>query len=170
MLELEVKILNVDVKQMQNRLKQLRAKKLFEGPVRSVFFDTQKGELKRSGTLLRLRRKKDRSILTLKRRRADKTVKAAEEYESGIDRYDEVQAILERLGYVAYKSDSKHRISYRLKRSLVEIDIRKDVPPYIEIESPTRREVKEIVMLLGYTMDETRPWSTGELLKSYKKP
>ncbi|NLB19305.1 MAG: hypothetical protein GX829_00335 [Clostridium sp.] len=37
--------------------------------------------------------------------------------------------------------------------------------PYLEVESPTEEELKEVVELLGYTMEETSSLSIYEILR-----
>jgi adenylate cyclase class 2 len=62
----------------------------------------------------------------------------------------------------------KYRESYRYKSTLIEIDINEKgfCPfPYIEIETACEEELKEVVELLGYSMEHTTSKTIYEILK-----
>ena len=72
------------------------------------------------------------------------------------------------LGLILKSSIKKSRESYKYKNTLVEIDIndKSFCPfPYIEIETNEEDELKEVVSLLGYTMEDTTSKTIYEILK-----
>ena len=62
----------------------------------------------------------------------------------------------------------RRRISFKIKKSLVELDFYQGIPPSLEVESPRKEELKQIVELLGYTMEQTKRWSGKKLLEHYR--
>ncbi|MEM9984178.1 MAG: CYTH domain-containing protein, partial [Bacteroidota bacterium] len=67
--EIEVKILEIDRAQVEQRLKALGATLSFDGEMIALFFDFADRRIKSAGSVLRLRKEGDRSVLTHKRPR-----------------------------------------------------------------------------------------------------
>ena len=70
MLEIEAKILEIDKKDLETKLRRLGAKKTRERKVESQFFDFSKNSLRKKGTILRLRLDGKRQCLLLRKRKA----------------------------------------------------------------------------------------------------
>ena len=71
------------------------------------------------------------------------------------------------LGLTLVESIKKYRESYKYKNTLIEIDINDEsfCPfPYLEIETNNEEELKEVVTLLGYTMEDTTSKTIYEIL------
>ena len=167
--EIEVKIIEIVVGKTIERLDALGATKVFEGPLSTVHLDFANNELKKKGKMLRIRQKDGKCIITLKVKKKDPEAKVMDEFETEVKKPDEIYEIFSKLGLIVIAKDSKKRISYRLKNSLVEINTYEGIPPFLEVESPNKDEMKEIVGLLGYDMKDTRTWDGGELLEHYRK-
>ncbi len=161
--EIEVKILEVDRDKIISRLNECGAQKIFEGTLHSIYLETSKGKV------LRLRRKGDKTILTLKVKKEDAEFKVNTEYEIEVDNFEETRRIFRHLGYTEKREDNKKRISYVLKNSVVEIDEFPGIPPFLEIESESKEEIKKIVALLGFSFSQTTPWSGKEVVEYYHK-
>ena len=94
-----------------------------------------------------------------------------EENETEILDSKEGENIFKALGLQLIESISKFRESYKYKETLVEIDIndKSFCPfPYIELESNNEEELKELVELLGYSMNDTTSKTIYEILKEEK--
>ena len=94
-----------------------------------------------------------------------------EENETEILNCKEGENIFKALGLQLIESISKSRESYKYKETLVEIDIndKSFCPfPYIELESNNEEELKELVELLGYSMNDTTSKTIYEILKEEK--
>jgi len=165
--EIEVKILNIDKVAIVEKLLQLGAKKVFEGPMNSVYLDNENNTLTDGKKMLRLRQKGEKNIVTLKIRKPNEFAKICNEYEINVCDFDKARAIFKLLGFTEYATDLRKRLSFKLKNSLVEIDLYDDIPPFLEVESPDIQQLKEIVELLDFSMSDTRKWSGKDVMKFY---
>jgi len=100
-LEIEIKYLDVDHDALRRRLKDLGAHFIGRGFEANVVYDDALRGLKAKGTLLRLREKNSRFVLTLKRSAAEQsaTAKIYEEAETEIANAPALREILSGLGY-----------------------------------------------------------------------
>ena len=85
-----------------------------------------------------------------------------------IEDKDSMRKILEGLGLGVFREYEKYRESYRFKDLLFEIEIYPEIPPLIEIEAPDLERMEEGVRMLGYTMDDAKPYNGWQLLEMYK--
>ena len=81
MKEIEVKILDIDRKEVEKKLVSLGARKIFDGILEARYYDFQDYHLKKSGVSLRLRKENKRVVLTLKKKVPDANLKVRDEYE-----------------------------------------------------------------------------------------
>ena len=169
MREIEVKFLEIDKEKIIEKLKSLGAKKSFEGNIEALYFDTSKKELKKKGIILRLRKRGDISELTLKKWISVVNAKVMEEKESKVEDFQEIRNILHNLGYREIVRRRKCRITYKLDDISFEIDKIADLPCYLEIEAPSIEKIRHAVDLLGLSMEDSKPWSEGEVRRHYKK-
>jgi len=166
--EIEVKILNIDKEKIIKKLLELGAEKVFDGPMKTIYLDLN-NELRNSGKMLRIRQKGDKCIVTLKIKKEDSGTKINDEYETEVKNFEEAIKLFQNLGFKVFATDFRKRISYKIKNSLVEINIYDDIPPFLEVEAPTKEELKEIVNLLGFSLDQTKTWTGKEVLDFYKR-
>jgi adenylate cyclase, class 2 len=115
-LEIEIKYLDVDHKVLRERLQALSAQNCGRGFESNVVYDTVARSLKAKGTLLRLREKDNRFILTLKRATdtPSSTAKIYEESETEIMNAPGLREILAGLGYLPALRYEKVREKWRL--------------------------------------------------------
>jgi len=165
--EIEVKILEINREKVVARLAELGAVKVFDGEMKTVYLDSESGLGK--GKMLRMRLKGDKFIVTLKIKKKDREAKVSEELETEVEDFGNMMKIFENLGFMEVSVDERVRTSYKIKNSLVEIDSYEDIPEFLEVESPDKKELKEIVGLLGFSMDQTKTWTRRELLRFYGK-
>ena len=98
MKELEVKILEVNRKKIEEILANLGAKKVFEGSIQTLFFDFEDGRIVKARDVLRLRKEPNNIELTYKKVHYTESLKAAEEYSVEISDMEEMKKILDELG------------------------------------------------------------------------
>ncbi len=165
--EIEIKILEIDKDRIIKRIKSLGGRLIEEGVMRSFIFDTEKKELKHSGKLLRLRDLNNKKTITYKKAKEQGTIKVRKEIETEIADIQNMKDILEGIGMVQVAEDLRYRTSFKLKDSRIEIDEYKDIPVYLEIESPDKQELQEIVRMLGYSMKDTTSETYNEVRKRY---
>ncbi len=139
MKEIEIKIIEIDRKSVEDNLATLGAAKTFDGDVESWFFDFQDGRITRARNLLRLRRIGNRTDLAFKKFVESQSAKVRNEYEVSISDFETMRLILESLGFISTWRMEKHRTSYVLSGG-VHVDIDKysgglsHIPELMEIE------------------------------------
>jgi len=175
--EIELRIIDIDVKEIRKKLLNLNCLKVKqENQINNIYDFSDKRLLLGKG-YARIRTVKDDlknstiHYITTKKLISQKKYKIMDEHESEIK--DEVSAkgIFEALGLELMQSIKKYRESYKYKNTLIEIDINEKefCPfPYIEIESSSEPEIEEVVRLLGYSLEDTTSKSIYEILKSKK--
>lgn len=177
-MEIEVKILDINLDNLKNNLKALNAKKIKNELQNNYIYDFTNKSLINSGGYARIRvvknleDNKSKVYMTVKKLVSKEIYKKMNEYESLIESREVGENIFKALGLVIQDTITKTRESYKVKNSLVEIDINEKefIPfPYIEIESPTEKELEEVVKLLGFTMEDTTTKSIYEIKKEYGK-
>jgi adenylate cyclase, class 2 len=117
---------------------------------RNLIFDTHDQSLRASGRLLRLREAGTGSVITYKGPAETGKHKSREETEVGVANFDEMQVILERLGYrVTFRYD-KHRTEFCLTGSpgIATID-ETPVGTFMELEGAPEW-IDEIAEHLGF--------------------
>jgi adenylate cyclase class IV len=67
MKEIEVKVLNVDKQEIEERLSELGAKQIFDGEIKTCFFDFKDCSIVKAKNVLRLRKEGMKSVLTFKK-------------------------------------------------------------------------------------------------------
>lgn len=169
MKEIEVKILEVDKEEVIKKLKELGAKKVFDGKIKTSYFDSDDEWLKRDGKVLRLREKGRELKLTIKKGISKEEAKIMEEFEVGLDEFEPIKNILNGLGLKEIQKIVKHRASYVLGDMHFEFDTHTGIPTFLEIEGPSLEKVKDYVEILGYSMEDTKPWSVWDVLEYYEK-
>ena len=166
MREVEVKILNISVGELEEALLALGAERVFDGDVYSLFFEGVE-----EGETLRLRRMNGTTYLTHKQPR-EGAAKVKEETEVEVRDFDTAKQLLEALGYRAGAEVLKHRTSYALPDVRFEIDNHRgqlsDIPPFLEIEAPTEEEVFAWADRLGYSRHECKPWTILDIAEHYQ--
>jgi len=165
MREVEVKILEVNKEELLKKLESLGAKKIFDGRVEAIYFETRDEK-----QTLRLRKNGGENELVLKTLNDDSEVKDAEELHVTTNSFQYTKKILEKLGFKPKKTRiNKHRESYKLNSVRFEIDTIDGLPTFLEIEASNKEEVLAWVEKLGFSKNDAKPWTGKQVLKHYKK-
>ncbi|MGG7162644.1 class IV adenylate cyclase [Clostridium ihumii] len=172
--EIETRIIDINVDDIRNKLKNLNASKVKEESQVNNIFDFSDRRMLNAKGYARIREVFDhisnRNIyyMTTKKLLSQEKYKIMDECEVEISNGDEGKKIFNSLGLELVESIKKFRESYQYKNTLIEIDINDPsfCPfPYIEIESLYEDEIIEVVGLLGYTMNDTTSKTIYEILK-----
>lgn len=172
--EIEAKILDIDVDAVIVRLRALGATVKFDGELDAIYYDHHDLGVRERKETLRVRKEGDKTVLAFKRK-ADKSsgMKEAEELEVEVADAQTLHAILGALGCIQYHRLRKHRIEFTLGDAHVAIDTYKGevsfVPPFAEIEAPTKDEVLRVAALLGFPPESCLPWGGKDVEKHYRK-
>ena len=169
MQEIEVKILEVDKEEVIRKLKDFGAKEIFEGEIIAIYFDFEGQKLTKGGKLLRLRKMGEKVELTFKQMISREKAKIMEEYEVKLTEFDVIKKILNELGLKEFRKVIKHRVSYTLNNIHFELDTFPDIPAFLEIEAPSIEKIREFTHKLGFSIEDTRPWSIWDVLEYYGK-
>ena len=174
MRELETRIVDINVEEIRSKLIKLGALKVKEEYQINNIYDFEDNRLLNSKGYARIRiiddRITDKEIvyMTTKKMLSQDTFKVMEENETIVEDKEAANKIFLSLGLVLKQSIKKYRESYKLKDSLIEIDIndKNFCPfPYLEIETSSEEKLKVILDLIGYTMDDTTSKTIYEILE-----
>ena len=168
MKEIEIKILNINVEEIKKKISNLGAEKVFDGEVHTISIDFPEEKLHGNGEFLRVRKVGNKVEFCFKGKKENSQFKTREEIEVTTSNFEDTIEILEKLGLKKFHDIKKHRESYKLGNIHFEIDTYPDFPTFLEIEAPTKEEVKEYVEKLGYTMEQTTNLSSYQLRAKQK--
>lgn len=173
--ELEVKVLNVDINEIENKLKKLNATLIKKELQVNTLIDSHNRPIKTiADGYLRVRESKDlvsnrkTTTLTFKKNVDNKNLRENIEYNVEVKDRDSIVELLKVLGYDNIKLGYKERTSYSLNGARIDIDIwDKDTYPYpyIEIEVETQEKLYEIINQLGISREKISTKSILELRK-----
>jgi adenylate cyclase, class 2 len=170
--EVEVKILEVDRNAIVNKLTSIGAKKVFDGPFHAVCYDTPEKSISGKRNLLRLRREGERTVMTYKRFVSNEEAKVREEVETEVVDFDEMDTLLQAMGYEPWLVMEKRRTSYKWEDVKIEIDSyggdHSYIPVFVEIEGSSLREVAYTAQILGYERDALKSWNAVDLIEHYR--
>ncbi|MBN2880695.1 CYTH domain-containing protein [Candidatus Woesearchaeota archaeon] len=164
--EVEVKILDVDVESISQKIVSLGGAKEFDDHMHAVFY--RKDGINKT---IRLRREGSRSIFCVKEKNDSSDLMIRDEFEVEVSDFGIMNDIILRLGFIKKVEVNKHRIEYKLENCHVAIDIYDDgkIPPFIEVESDNAEDVYSVVSLLGYSKEDCKPWTGHKLMKYYRE-
>ncbi|HNW05864.1 MAG TPA: CYTH domain-containing protein [archaeon] len=170
--EIEVKILEIDKKELERKLKEIGAKKLFsDRKVIQENYDNK--ELKKKSAAIRVRQMGKDVFITYKQfKEIRNNIKSCKEIEFEVSSdFKTVQNLFSVLGLKRYHRIEKTRTTYVLGTTTFDIDtISKPfkIPTYYEIEVKDFKDVDKILKLLKVPKRKALPWGTKKLLKYYE--
>ena len=169
--EIEVKFLNIDPVLMENKLKAIGAKKIFEKLYKRRTFDYPDLRLHKKGAWIRLRDEGEKVTLTYKERIGVKTFDgktnddSMEEIEIIVSDFMKTAELLNRMGFVEKFYEENRRIRYLLEDIEFDIDFWPQLDPYLEIEAPSWEKIDEGIKLLGLNPKDKKIFSTNQVYK-----
>ena len=171
--EIEIKILEIDRKAIEEKLFSLGAKKTFDGEIYGIFYDYEDNSIRKAKDTMRLRMVGDKAFITYKKFVENERAKIRREYETEVSDFESARLILESLGLKEWMSMKKRRTSYELPGVHFELDKHTDqysyVPEFLEIESKDLDTLYRYVEVLGYKKADCRPWTIVEIAGYYSK-
>ena len=174
MLEKEIKILEVNVKEICKKLEKLWAKRTFDGFIHDVYYDFPddgKTKMEANKRLFRVRKKGEEHIYTIKRKR--KKIKKAEwlnakdEHETSITDVESFSKVLEKYGMTKTREKKKHRVSYALAGAEFDIDNYDEIPAFLEIEETSRENINFWIRKLNLENHDILLWGSRKIFKHY---
>lgn len=144
--EYEVRVLEIDQKVIEQKLKDLGAEFKWDNVQRRYVYDFIP---KIDGKWIRLRTNGDKTTLTIKNLVSSK-IDGTQELEIEVDNFDRTNLILKELGYEAKGYQENRRIQYMLNGVEIDIDFWPMIPTYLEIEGPSEEAVYNTLETLGF--------------------
>lgn len=174
--EIEVKVLNIDVDEIQKKLLDKGAVKISSEYQTNYTYVPKDKEFENGYLRIRERivdGKKEPTELTFKEyAKSRKDVRVNDEYTTEISSASNMAKILEELGVVEQYKGEKERISYSYKGQRFDIDIwdKSIYPqPYMEIEFTNVDLMDEIIEDLEIKKDNVTNDSINDLIEKIKK-
>jgi adenylate cyclase class 2 len=171
MTEIEVKILEINRESVENKLIALGARKTFDDDIHAIYYDLWDNSLKKTGKALRLRKEGKRTVLAVKLHGENALAKERVEHEVEVCRFENMRTVLESLGYAPWLEMQKHRTSYELEGTHVELDHyygqHDYIPEFLEIEGRDIETICRCAETLGFSRHDCRPWDVSELIGYY---
>ncbi len=171
MYEVEIKVLDIDRADTEKRLIALGAGKIFDAEIYAVYYDSPGHSVRKAGAAFRLRKEGTKTVLTYKRRVADRDAKVREELEVTVSDFGIMRKVLESAGFSPWLEMRKKRTTYELEGVHFEFDKYLDaydyIPEFLEIEGTDVEEVYRSAEMLGFTRGDCRPWDAVQVAEYY---
>jgi predicted adenylyl cyclase CyaB len=170
MREVEVKVRNIDKREIIKKIEELGAKKIFTGRVIDYRFDTPDRDLSKQGKALRIRQKGKYIYLNLKgKKKSIENITGRDEIGVKISNFKIMHRILNELGYIKIFELNKYRTEYRLDDITFDIDEYVGLDPILEIESDSYEKVEKYINLLGIKSEDIGRVYIREILAAKKR-
>ncbi|MFW6286274.1 MAG: class IV adenylate cyclase [Nanoarchaeota archaeon] len=170
MKEVEVKVRNINKKDIIEKIEKLGGVKNFTGRVIDFRFDTPDRKLSKQGKALRIRRKGKHIYLNLKgKKKSIENITGRDEIGVRIFNLKIMHKILNELGYIKIFELNKYRTEYKLGDVKFDIDEYVGMKPILEIESDSYEMVEKYLEILDIQGDEIGRVYIREILAAKKK-
>ena len=156
-IEYEVRVLEINKEEIQNKLNELGATLVEDVFQRRYVYDFNPVN---PNKWIRLRTNGNTTTLTIKNVESS-NIDGTKEMEIVVDDFDTTNEILNELGYIPRGIQENKRIKYDLNGVEVDIDTWPKIPTYLEIEGSSEEEVFNTLDLLG--IDRTKATSLDVL-------
>jgi len=141
-IEFEAKYPKINKDEIRNKLKEIGAKRVFsERKFVRLTFDNPK--LKKNNSWVRLRNEGSKITMTFKTVDDDKSISGMREVGFEIDDINSAKILLEQIGLKQKGYEENLREEWKLDDVIFEIDTWPKIDPYLEIEAPSEKKVKE---------------------------
>lgn len=169
--EIEVKILNINIEEVENKLKEIGAKRIGEFIQKWKTFDYPDWRLDKEGAWVRLRDEGNEKItLSFKKRLGMKDREGIsgnddgmEEIEIYVNDFNATALIFEKIGFIEKHYTEKKRIKWLKDDVEFDIDIYPEIEPYLEIETTSWEKIDEMVLLLGFKLEDKKIFSANQV-------
>ncbi|MBU5669342.1 class IV adenylate cyclase [Peptoniphilus sp. MSJ-1] len=174
--EIEVKLLDIDINDFEEKLKEIGAQFIKEEDQINITINSTAHKIYKKKGYLRIRIAKSgdevKKYFTFKENISDIKVRDNIEHTTEISDEKELIKILELLDYDKFDKGYKNRKKYTYKNLIIDIDTWDEHTypnPYVEVEGPSIEEIYDFVDELKINRDNISTMSIQELKKSFKK-
>lgn len=148
--EYEVRILEIDPKEMVEKLEKLHATLIFDAMQKRYVYDFKP---KVDSKWIRLRTNGEKTTLAIKNVATSK-IDGTQELEIEVDDFDRCHLILKELGYEERSYQENKRIQYDLNGVEIDIDTWPKMPTYMEVEGASEEAVYHALDVLGIDKED----------------
>ncbi len=161
--EYEVRVLNINVMDIVEKLEKLNAIKEWDLLQKRYVYDFIP---KVDGKWIRLRTNGKQTTLTIKNLISSE-IDGTQELELVVDDFEKCNLILNELGYEARSYQENRRIQYVLNNVEIDIDYWPMIPTYLEIEGNSEDDVYKTLKILGFTKDDCTMKDVNSIYSDY---
>ena len=167
--EIEVKFLDIDVAQIQEKLQVIGAERIGEAPSQIECFDYQDHRLAASQAWVRLRTEFEKTELTYKQRLGVTSIDGStsdtgmKEVQIEISNFESARQFLLSIGLIEKFTEERKRIRWQKDEVEIDIDTWPLLKPYLELEGKTWESLQELATLLGLVWDDHKKFSAMQV-------
>lgn len=161
--EYEVRVLEINQKELEKKLKKLNAKFEWDLFQKRYVYDFIPKE---DGKWIRLRTNGKKTTLTIKNITSSK-IDGTQELEIEVDSFEKTNLMLKELGYIPKGYQENRRIKYQLNGVEIDIDMWPNIPTYLEIEGTSEEVVYHTLEILGYKKEEATAKDVEKIYQEY---
>ena len=169
--EIEVKFLEINTAQIENKLRELGASKVFDFLYKRRVFDFPSMSLEANNSWLRLRDEGDKITLTYKRRFGVGEDKLKDggmhEVEVNVSDFDVTANLLKSIGMKEKFYEENKRVKYVIDDVEFCVDTWPLIPTYLEIEGKSWNSVEKFAQMLGLNWSDHIKCSTMQIYEHY---
>jgi len=160
--EVETKVLDIDPREVRNKLEKLGAEKILETRLAVDWYWTKGTKEGQEPWFLRIRSGSDGAHEVTWKAKSDilGTARKHQEINLKLENPEKLAQIFLEIGLERYAHQEKDRVSYKYKEWHFDIDQYPEMPAYLEIEGRDENHVLEAIKLLGLAGNKT--WAEGE--------
>ncbi len=167
--EVEVKFLNINQAELESKLTDLGATKLFDTVYKRKVYDYPDLRLNSQNAWMRVRDEGNKVTVSFKQR-LDTTSQdgstndgSMEEVEIEVSDFAKTCLIFDKLGLTPKFYQENRRIRYTLNDIEFDIDTWPELSPYLEIEAASWDKIDEGIKLLGLNAEDKKVFSTHQI-------
>ena len=120
---------------------------------------------------IRLRKTNEHVTLAVKHILADtnSSLQQLSETEVEVSSFEETNLLLEQLGFIFKSYQEKRRMVFQLNGHEIDFDFWPGIPPYLEIEGKSEKDLSDILHTLGYSIEDTVSCTADAVYRMYGK-
>ena len=169
--EIEVVYTNIDIKEIEELLKKIKAEKIKDIFYKSVIFDYPDLRLNKKGAWIRLRDNGEKVKLAFKQRigmgdgKSNSEDIGMKEVEFEVSNFEAVIDFMLNIGFIIKFQQEKKRIRWQKNDVFFDIDTWPKLNPYLEIESDNMEKIDKVISELGLDIEKKRIINNFEIYK-----
>jgi predicted adenylyl cyclase CyaB len=167
--EKEVKILNISIGDVMQKILAAGGQLTFHGQVLDTYYYFTPEQGRKLQESIRIRTKNNESYLTIKQKNTSKVIKDRQEREVHLPSPTEYEHLFIAMGLLPLYTREKIRFSYVIEDATFDIDLYAGIPPMLEIEGKSEEHIKLWIMRLGLEGKKVVNWTARKTLEYYRK-